>query len=190
MKVRRIVSFFVFLILVGCVGKAKVNDPTEEALTYLNSLYPKSKPIVKEELNERTGFKLVGTSITDDKLKYLLIFPKLHSLSLTKTRITETGLATLKDSKIWSLDIDGTLVTNKAIKVLKDWKHLEILNISYTNIDDGAVEDLLKLKVGLTAAGTKLSEKAIERLRKKMPVETEEYEIQCPGTVDFKCPEF
>ncbi|MGQ2802060.1 hypothetical protein ACT54M_16880 [Leptospira santarosai] len=190
MKVRRIVSFFVFLILVGCVGKAKVNDPTEGALAYLNSLYPKSEPITKDEINKIDSFFLRGTAITDDKMSYLLIFPNLDDLRLTKTRVTETGLAILKDNKIRHLDIDGTLVTNKAIKVLKDWKHLEILNISYTNIDDGAVEDLLKLKVGLTAAGTKLSEKAIERLRKKMPVETEEYEIQCPGTVDFKCPEF
>ncbi|WP_061209621.1 hypothetical protein [Leptospira borgpetersenii] len=190
MKVRRITSILIFLILVGCVGKAKVNDPTEEALAYLSTLAPKHSQLTKGKLNELEGISFAGTPITDDKLKYLLIFPNLDNLTLTKTRITDAGLATLKDSKIWSLDIDGTLVTNKAIQVLKDWKHLKILNISYTNIDDGALEDILKLNIGsLTAAGTNLSEKAKEKIRKKMQFEDEEYEMQCPGETS-KCPEF
>ncbi|EMN01098.1 hypothetical protein [Leptospira noguchii] len=190
MKLRSVTSILIFLILVNCVEKAKVNDPTEEALAYLRTLAPKHDQLTKEKLNELEGISFAGTTITDDKLKYLLVFPNLDNLTLTKTKITDVGLDMFRDSKIRSLDIDGTLVTNKAIKVLKDWKHLKILNISYTNIDDGAVEDLLKLKVDLIAAGTKLSEKAIERLRKKMPVETEEYTMQCLGMETSKCPEF
>ncbi|WP_036068295.1 hypothetical protein [Leptospira noguchii] len=192
MKIRKtawILIFLIFLILVNCVGKAKENDPTEEALAYLRTLAPKHDQLTKEKLNELEGISFAGTTITDDKLKYLLIFPKLDNLTLTHTRITDGGLEILKKGKIRHLDIDDTLITNKAIKVLKDWKHLEILNISYTNIDDGAVEDLLKLNVGLTAAGTKLSEKAKERIRKKMHFEDEEYLIQCPGETS-KCPEF
>ncbi len=165
-------------MLVNCVkGKTKENDPTEEAVAYLYSLYPNSDQLNREKLSEVTSFYLRDSAITDDKMKYLLIFPNLDDLKLTKTKITETGLEVLKENKIRHLDIDSTLITNKAIKVLKDWKHLKILNISYTNIDDGAVEDLLKLNVDLRAAGTKLSEKSIERLRKKMPVETEDYEL-------------
>ncbi|EMN42773.1 hypothetical protein [Leptospira weilii] len=178
MKVQKVTYILIFLILVNCVkGKTKENDPTEEALAYLNSLYPKSEPLTKKELSQLTGFKLDGTTITDEKLKYILILNNISALSLTKTRITEVGLESIKENKIEHLDIDGTLITNKSIKVLRDWKHLKILNISYTSIDDGAVEDLLKLNVDLRAAGTKLSEKAIERLRKKMPVETEDYEL-------------
>ncbi|EMO28705.1 leucine rich repeat protein [Leptospira interrogans serovar Bataviae str. HAI135] len=120
-----------------------------------------------------------------------MIFPNLRNLRLTHTKITDESLEILKSSKISSLEIDDTLVTNKAIKVLRDWKHLEILNISYTKIDDAALEDILKLNIGsLNAAGTKLSDKAKERIRKKMQFEDEEYEIQCPGTEDSKCPEF
>ncbi|TQE62452.1 hypothetical protein [Leptospira noguchii] len=178
MKVQKITYLLIFLILVNCVkGKAKENDPTEEALAYFYSLYPNSDQLSREKLSEVTSFYLRDTAITDDKMKYLLIFPNLDDLKLTKTKITWAGLEVLKNNKIRSLDIDSTLITNKAIKVLRDWKHLKILNISYTNIDDGAVEDLLKLNVDLRAAGTKLSEKAIERLRKKMPVETEDYEL-------------
>ncbi|WP_061250690.1 hypothetical protein [Leptospira interrogans] len=190
MKVRRILSILIFLILVDCVGKAKVNDPTEEALAYLRTLRPKNDQLTKEKMKEVQAIGFEGTSITDDKLKYVLILPNISYLSLTKTRITEVGLESIKENKIDHLDIDGTLVTNKAIQVLKDWKHLKILNISYTNIDDGAVEDLLKLNIGsLTAAGTKLSEKSKERIRKKMQFEDDEYTIQCPGETS-ECPEF
>ncbi|TQE64196.1 hypothetical protein [Leptospira noguchii] len=192
MRTRKIAWILIFLILINCVkGKTKENDPTDEALSYLNSLYPKSEPITKKEINETEHYFLTGTTITDDKVKYLLIFPNLRNLRLTHTKITDESLEILKSSKISSLEIDDTLVTNKAIKVLRDWKHLEILNISYTKIDDAALEDILKLKIGrLEAAGTNLSEKAKERIRKKMQFEDEEYEIQCPGTEDSKCPEF
>ncbi|AXR60314.1 hypothetical protein [Leptospira mayottensis] len=178
MKVQKITYLLIFLILVNCVkGKAKENDPTEEALSYLRILAPNDARMTKEKLNEVDGFYLRDTAITDDKLKYILIFPNLEDLALSKTKISDEGLTTLQNNKIRHLDIDSTLITNKAIKVLRDWKHLKILNISYTNIDDEAVEDLLKLNVDLRAAGTKLSDKAIERLRKKMPVETEDYEL-------------
>ncbi len=192
MRTRRIAWILIFLILVNCVkGKAKENDSTDEALSHLKTLLPKHTELVKEKINELEGIGLTGTLITDDELKYLLIFPKLDNLTLTHTKITEKGLEVLKDSKIRHLDIDDTLVTNKSIKVLRDWKHLKILNISYTNIDDGALEDILKLNIGsLNAAGTKLSEQAKEKIRKKMQFEDEEYEIQCPGTEDSKCPEF
>lgn len=191
MTAKRITSILIFLILVNCVGKTKENDPTDEALLYLNSLYPKSEPTTKKEINEIEHYFLTGTTITDDKVKYLLIFPNLRNLRLTHTKITDVGIEVLKSSKISELEIDATLITNKSIKVLRDWKHLKILNISYTNIDDGALEDILKLNIGsLNAAGTKLSEQAKEKIRKKMQFEDEEYEIQCPGTEDSKCPEF
>ncbi|QDK26091.1 hypothetical protein [Leptospira weilii] len=179
MKTQKITYILIFLILVNCVkGKTKENDPTEEALTYLRILAPTDDRMTKEKLSEVDGFYLRDTAITDDKLKYILIFPNLEDLALTKTKISDEGLATLQNNKIRHLDIDSTLITNKAIKVLRDWKHLEILNISYTNIDDGALEDILKLKIGrLEAAGTKLSEKAKERIRKKMQFEDEDYEL-------------
>ncbi|EMN45524.1 leucine rich repeat protein [Leptospira weilii str. LNT 1234] len=179
MKTQKITYILIFLILVNCVKeKAKENDPTEEALSYLRTLRPQHNQLTKEKMGEIEAIGFESTAITDDKLKYVLIFPKLRTLMLSKTKITEAGLSTLKDNNIWSLDIDSTLITNKAIKVLRDWKHLEILNISYTNIDDGALEDILKLKIGrLEAAGTKLSEKAKERIRKKMQFEDEDYEL-------------
>ncbi|MDI7230588.1 hypothetical protein [Leptospira santarosai] len=191
MTAKRITSILIFLILVNCVGKTKENDPTEEALAYLRTLRPQHDQLTKERMNELEILNLDGTSLTDSELKYVLIFPKLRTLMLTKTRISDIGLSVLKDNKISELEIDGTLITNKSIKVLRDWKHLKILNISYTNIDDGALEDILKLNIGsLNAAGTKLSEQAKEKIRKKMQFEDEEYEIQCPGTEDSKCPEF
>ncbi|AVQ12272.1 hypothetical protein QMN07_19225 [Leptospira santarosai] len=191
MKARKILSILIFLILVNCVGKAKVNDPTEEALAYLRTLRPKHDQLTKEKMGELTGFNLAGTPITDDKLKYVLIFPKLDSLSLKHTRITDEGLATLKDNKIWSLDVDATLITNKSIKILKDWKHLKHLNISYTKINRDAIPDLLKLDLqSIDAAGLNFSESDIKKLREKFSVDTEEYEIQCPGETSSKCPEF
>ncbi|EMJ61795.1 hypothetical protein [Leptospira weilii] len=178
MKVQKVTYILIFLILVNCVkGKTKENDPTEEALAYLRTLLPQHGQLTKEKINDLTIIDLNKTEITDDKLKYVLVFPNLDNLMLSQTKITDAGIESIKENKIRHLDVDSTLVTNRSIKVLRDWKHLKILNISYTNIDDGAVEDLLKLEVGLTAAGTKLSEKAIERLRKKMPVETEDYEL-------------
>ncbi|RHX82935.1 hypothetical protein [Leptospira stimsonii] len=178
MKVQKITYLLIFLILVNCVkGKAKENDSTEEALAYLRTLQPQHNQLTKEKMDEIEAIGFENTAITDETLKNILVLRNVSALSLTKTKITEVGLESIKENKIDHLDIDSTLITNKAIKVLRDWKHLKILNISYTNIDDGAVEDLLKLNVDLRAAGTKLSEKAIERLRKKMPVETEDYEL-------------
>ncbi|WP_078127801.1 hypothetical protein [Leptospira alexanderi] len=191
MKVQRVTLILIFLILVNCVGKAKEIDPTEEALEYLNSLYPNSKPITKKELNEIQDFGLTGSSIKDDKLKYVLIFPKLRSLSLTHTRISDAGLATLKDSKIWSLDADDTFITNKSIKILKDWKYLKHLNISYTKINRDAIPDMLKLDLdSIEVAGLNFSENDIKKLREKFSVSHEDYLIQCPGTVDNECPKF
>ncbi|EMM86619.1 hypothetical protein LEP1GSC039_3952 [Leptospira santarosai str. 2000027870] len=191
MTAKRITFILIFLILVNCVGKEKANDPVEESLRYWKIVAPNDDRMTKEKINEVEAFYLTGTSITDDKMKYLLVFPNLDDLRLTHTRITGEGLDILKNNKVRHLEIDGTLITNKSIKVLRDWKHLKILNISYTNIDDGALEDILKLNIGsLNAAGTKLSEQAKEKIRKKMQFEDEEYEIQCPGTEDSKCPEF
>ncbi|EMO29984.1 leucine rich repeat protein [Leptospira interrogans serovar Bataviae str. HAI135] len=130
--------------------------------------------------------------MTDEKLKYLLVLPNLSDLSLTKTRITEAGLESIKENKIISLELDGTFVTNKAIKVLQGWKHLRFLNISYTKINRDAIPDLLKLKLqSIEVAGLNFSESDIKRLEQKgISVRNEEYEIQCPGTADSKCPEF
>ncbi|EMO28702.1 hypothetical protein LEP1GSC170_1593 [Leptospira interrogans serovar Bataviae str. HAI135] len=50
MRTRKIAWILIFLILINCVkGKTKENDPTDEALSYLNSLYPKSEPITKKK---------------------------------------------------------------------------------------------------------------------------------------------
>ncbi|MBM9579687.1 hypothetical protein JWG45_21290 [Leptospira sp. 201903070] len=192
MKAQRILSILIFLMLANnCMGKAKEKNPTEEALEYMQTLLPKNNELTKEKFKAIEGISFAGTSITDDKLKYVLILPNLSALSLTKTRITELGLESIKENKIVSLDIDGTLVTNKAIKVLLGWKHLRFLNISYTKINREAIPDLLKLNPqGLEVAGLNFPESDIKRLEHKISVRYEEYEIQCPGTVDSKCPEF
>ncbi|AKP27004.1 conserved hypothetical protein [Leptospira interrogans serovar Manilae] len=112
-------------------------------------------------------------------MKYLLIFPNLNVFRLTKTKITDTGLAALKDSTIWSLDIDETLVTNKSIKILKDWKYLKHLNISHTKINRDVIPDLLKLNLdSIKVTGLNFSENDIKRLRGKFSVNNEEYIIR------------
>ncbi|WP_078131992.1 hypothetical protein [Leptospira alexanderi] len=179
MKTRKVVWTLIFLILVSCVKeKAKESDPIEEALADLRTILPKHSQLTKERINQLEGISFSGTAITDKELKYILIFPNLDSLSLTKTKITDVGLESIKDNKVRHLDIDATLITNRSIKILRDWKYLKVLNISYTNVDDAALEDILKLNVSLIAAGTKLSKSAKEKIRRKMQFEDEEYEIQ------------
>ncbi|WP_061219618.1 hypothetical protein [Leptospira weilii] len=177
----------IVLLLIGC-EKGKVQSPpqdsTEEALEYFKSLRGNEiwKNIFdRNKVKEITVLGFEGLSIADERLHYLLIFPKLNTLMLSKTKITEKGLATLKGNKVASLQIDLTPITNEAIKVLReDWEEIIVLNICYTKVDDRAVDDLLKMKKldSIHLAGTYISEAGKARLKKKgIGVDEERYDM-------------
>jgi hypothetical protein len=76
------------------------------------------------------------------------IAPQVMWLVLADTKITDTGLESLKScSSITKLNLKNTAITNASISLIGQFKKLEYLNIVGTKIDDAGL-------LGLTPSTT------------------------------------
>jgi Leucine-rich repeat (LRR) protein len=121
------------------------------ALLFASSaLFAASSPDWIQELGGRVerdsagdiiGLHLRGTWVTDAELLDVARLSKLERLDLSHTRITDEGLLHLKPAKqIQDLNLFyAEQVTDRGMSAIKDWKHLNNLNVRGTRIADGAL---------------------------------------------------
>ncbi len=145
-------------------------------LRSLESLTIGGAPI--NDLSALSGLKglenldLAGTKITDDGLASIKDHIYLLHLYLSKTSITDAGLVHLTNMKdLRSLDLSGTKLTDKGLAHLRVLEKMEILKLRDNQITDAGLvhlKELRKLRY-LFLHGTKVTVKGVEELKKSLP---------------------
>lgn len=159
---------------------------TDQGISYLKGM----RLLTKLEIDD--------TAVTDQGVRILAAcgLTELRELNLTSTRITDVGVASVSAlTRLHHLRLEHTAITNESFKVLRTMS-LTILNLGYTAINDiGLIwlQDMPHLRV-LSLAGTAitddglrhlircrrlqvlnlervtgLTDRSVERLKKKMP---------------------
>lgn len=107
--------------------------------------------------------------VTDDLLATLTTGP-ISKFSLARTKITDAGLASFaKCSRIYSLDLSGTRITNAGLVKLPlrgpGILYFEV-KLADTLLDDNALPHLLKMSpfIELDLSGTKITDKTLQAL--------------------------
>ena len=98
----------------------KVNAMQKLELLDLDDTAVGDAGIAKLQLPELTSLSLSGTKLTDDGVATIVRHPKLESLYLDRTKITDEGLKRLAEAKTLTwLSIQETNVSAAAIQRLK-----------------------------------------------------------------------
>jgi hypothetical protein len=93
-------------------------------------------------LNQLEELSLFGVPITDAGVKRLANCEQLRVLILRDTKVTDAGLAYLKDLKLRELSLAETGVTDAGLKHLGAQKELQALDLKETHITDAGLEHL------------------------------------------------
>jgi hypothetical protein len=88
--------------------------------------------------------------VSDDEVakfaKALRAFPRLTTLEFKSTKITDAGLAHLKDlPQLRVLSLENAAVTDAGLAPLKDLTYLEALNVKGTKVTDAGVQELQRI---------------------------------------------
>jgi hypothetical protein len=149
------------------------------------------------ELNYLSHLDLADTQFTDDDADYLIGLPRLVSLDVSHTLLTDEGVEKLAAMPLESLTMVGTKISGEALNTLGDIHSLKVLNLSQTKVQDnlGALDGLQRLEWiyldgvdlrgvsdttldqlaqmpllrRLTLTNTGISQRAIDRLRSAKP---------------------
>jgi len=110
--------------------------------------------------------ELTGTGVTDDDLALLAPLPKLPQLHLDGTKISDRGLAHLKNVELSKVALGETQITDAGLKHLSGQTKLRTLNLAGTRIGD---EGLAHLKAatglkGINLQGTRVTDKGVAQL--------------------------
>ncbi len=99
------------------------------------------------------------SDVGDEDLDPLTCLYRLEGLNASDARITDAGLARLRDLRnLKELDLPGNAITDAGVAHLRGLKHLERLNLSQTAITDAgfvhlaALQNLRQLDFGSTRA--------------------------------------
>ncbi len=117
---------------------------------------------------------LTGTEITDDALEPLSGYGEIAHLVLKKTRITDSGIARLKNlEKLQTLNAPSQM-TDEGLKNLAAFAALRRLDISYTRITDSGIRYLVGLNSlsELYLNDTNLSDSVIDFLSQMTSLKT------------------
>ena len=95
------------------------------------------------------GLSLVGCSVTDDGLRHLVGLP-LDRLNLAYTDITDAGLPTLSRLRLKLLDVSGTEVTPRGVRVLASMKTLRAVRVNMPPFSRGNIEPLKRAGVRIS----------------------------------------
>jgi hypothetical protein len=93
-----------------------------------------------------TGLSIYGSKITDEGLAGLKNFPLIGSLNLESSSITDQGVLHLSKIPTFSfLRLNATRITDKGVSYLKDLPNLSFLELKTTQITDDGLEYLGRL---------------------------------------------
>lgn len=145
-------------------------------LSPLRKLYP----------DEVSGIWLLhGREAGDDAMDHIAALPWLEVLDLRDTSVTSLGIAKLMGfDRLWSLNLAGTLINDRALETLATMKSLQELSLVDTAITDCAVayfSELPKLRV-LNLEGTRVSNAGVRRIAELPSLEI----LNAPGRVSWR----
>jgi len=109
-------------------------------------------------------------TLTDNEMPMVAKFQHMKKLKLSHTKITDKGLAYLKNCGTKELDISGTLVSDKGMDTVATMKNLQELTLTDCNITDKGIEqikDLPRINI-VVMSGTKITDKAIKALENSL----------------------
>jgi len=133
------------------------------------------------------GIDFTSTKVTDKELKKLIAFEQLAKLYLDRTQLTDETVKALSEvgllhtlsqarskkgeqprnaSEVYSLDLEGTEVTNEVLTKLKGLKRLVILNLIDTRVAGAGLKDLKDFKhlTEVSLQGTKVTDATLKAL--------------------------
>lgn len=120
----------------------------------------------------RVEFATEAVKIKDAQLKPLAdMAPKIVDLDLSRTSVTDEGLAVLKGmTQLKRLNLRGTAVTDATVEHLKGLTSLQTLNLVGTKVTDAALIPLKALKGLKTVylSDTQVSSRMLEQAQKAM----------------------
>lgn len=139
-------------------------------------------------LKSLRSINLFNTKITDEGLKYLGKITSLQEIYLGATNITDNGLEHLTTlSQLRVLSLTGSRrtkgnqhadacssnykITDEAVKTIKSFKLLQVLDLADTNISDSSIPTLGEFKhlFRLNLSGTLVTDSGTKRLQKALP---------------------
>lgn len=126
----------------------------------------------KKDLKELHYLDLRLTKITDDGVAKLKNLTSLQTLNLFRTQAGDKGLESLKKlTNLETLLIGGTKVTDAGLVHLRPFKKLRKLSLFQTQItDDGVAQlKLMESLEVLVIGGSKISPAGAEELQKALP---------------------
>ncbi|MBI3735630.1 hypothetical protein HY256_03845, partial [Candidatus Sumerlaeota bacterium] len=97
------------------------------------------------KLDTLTQVSLYGCRVGDACLPYLRPLSRLKELHLSETRVTDSGVAQLAESKLETLWLDGTEITDASVEPLSKISTLKELWIGSTGITQEGADKLRKL---------------------------------------------
>jgi serine/threonine protein kinase/tetratricopeptide (TPR) repeat protein len=174
------------------------NSMTDKVFEYiakvpnLERLFMNRTKIVTLENLDKCSSKLTWlefkmTNITDQSLTKMLPLKNLRYISINDTLITDKGVHTLTPLKLVSeLDLTGTKITSKCLDDLLRFPNLVRLTLRRTAFEEAAARKILLARPKLLTFDLsdcpKISEKALEKMRRDYPLITFEpkpsYEYQ------------
>jgi hypothetical protein len=121
----------------------------------------------------RVDYLVARDQATDDKVASIAaIKDQLADLDLSRTAVTDSGLAVLKGlPRLSRLDLHATRVTDTGLKHLAGLSHLIYLNLYDTAVTDAGLSEIAKLK-GLRSVylwNSKVTENGVQDLQKQLP---------------------
>jgi hypothetical protein len=110
------------------------------------------RPLVRllgeEAFGTPIGVQILDTPATDDDLRLLADLPAVRDVWLSRTKVTDQGLAHLKQAcpQLTFLTLDETAVTDAGLARLSELTALESLSLSGTRVTDAGLVHLARLK--------------------------------------------
>ena len=119
-----------------------------------------------------------GTAANDSLMRRLTLFPKLRSLGLNETKVTDGGLEVLEEfSELDRLGLRGMGLTDRGMEHVGDCarlrhvKNLMLLDVSDTQVSDAGILKLATLEnlQTLFVRGSRVTAAGAEALKKDLP---------------------
>lgn len=88
-----------------------------------------------------TSVNITSTQVTNEGIKVFASMPLLEELALSGTKVTDVGVASISDHpSLKSVRLANTAITDESLAMLDKMANLEVLDISYTPVTGAGFE--------------------------------------------------
>src|SRR5258708_7041090 len=143
--VKAMKSSVIGLLILGCTLAQGAVGPSYDVAGWIQDL---GGTFQKDKAGEITEVDLTSTWITDDDLAKIATLKELRKLNLSYTKITDLGLEHLRPlQNVTYLNCYYCeYVSDGGIAFLKQWEHLEYLNVRGTEVTSRVFEHISLMK--------------------------------------------